>query len=95
MPYGSFWYRGVDIAIVGFALVFAATCSERKISYLPLLAMMAAGFFLTSNKGGIEKAFLWGAFALYVFNVRLSERSQAPSRIALAITVIYFGLGSN
>jgi hypothetical protein len=93
MPYGGFWYRGVDIAIVGLAFAFAATCSERKIPYLPLLAMMAAGFFLTSNKGGVEKAFLWGAFALYVFNRRAFRAVLKPGRIALAITVIYLGLG--
>ena len=94
MPYGSFWYRGIDIAVIGMGFVFAATSSERRISYLPLLAMATAAFFLTSNKGGIEKAFFWSGNAVYVFNGKAFTAIVTPRRVAAAIAVIYLGLGA-
>jgi hypothetical protein len=94
MPYGGFWYRGVDIVLIGMSFVFAATSTEERISYLPLMAIAAAAFFLTSNKGGVEKAFLWGGFSLYVFNGKAFKAIVTPRRVAAAIAVSYLCLGA-
>jgi len=61
MPYGGFWYRGSDIAVFGMAMVFAAQARPGKLPKGPLIVMRLIAFFVTSNKGGFEKALLWAA----------------------------------
>ena len=93
MPYGGFWYRGGDIAVIGMALVLAAAGRRGKLPNTPLLGMMGVAFFLTSNKGGFEKAILWAVAALYVYNWAALKPIIRPSRILVAVVVIYLGLG--
>jgi hypothetical protein len=93
MPYGGFWYRGSDLAVFGLALVFASSCRSHHISAFSIVVMISIVFFLTSNKGGLEKAILWSAFALYIYQADQFARLFTFKRVLIATLVIYVGVG--
>lgn len=84
---GGFWYHGSDITMFGMALTVAGWGKTRARLILLLLVTMCVGLFLTSNKGTFERALLWTALALYVYNPGRFW-SLAKPRVLLACVVL-------
>jgi hypothetical protein len=93
MPYGGFWYRGSDIAVFGMAMVFAAKARPGKLPKGPLVVMLLIAFFITSNKGGFEKALLWAALVTYVYNRDAFKSMISVRRVVAAGLLMYAGFG--
>ena len=93
MPYGGFWYRGSDIAVFGMAMVFAARARSHKLPKGPLIVMLLVAFFISSNKGGFEKALLWAGLVIYVYNRRAFWSLISARRVLAAGLLMYAGLG--
>jgi hypothetical protein len=93
MPYGGFWYRGSDIAVFGMAMVFAAEARPGKLPKGPLAAMLLIAFFVSSNKGGFEKALLWATLVIYVYNRDAFRSLINVRRVLIAGVIMYAGLG--
>jgi len=93
MPYGGFWYRGSDIAVFGMAMVFAARARPHKLPKGPLIVMLLIAFFISSNKGGFEKALLWAALVIYVYNRAAFRSLISVRRVLAAGLLMYAGLG--
>jgi hypothetical protein len=93
MPYGGFWYRGSDIAVLGMAMVFAAQARPGKLPRGPLVVMLLIAFFVSSNKGGFEKALLWATLVIYVYNRDAFRSLINVRRVLIASVLMYVGLG--
>jgi hypothetical protein len=93
MPYGGFWYRGSDIAVFGMAMVFAARARPHKLPKGPLIVMLLIAFFISSNKGGFEKALLWASLVIYVYNREAFRSLISVRRILAAGLLMFAGLG--
>ena len=79
--------------LIGLALIFAATSRPARANYLPLLLMLGVSFFLSANKGGIEKVGLWGGIVLFVYNRPVFREIVTPRRAVILAFVAYFGMG--
>jgi hypothetical protein len=91
--FGGFWYRGSDTVLVGLALVFAATCRPNRVNYFPLITMFGVAFFLSANKGGIEKACFWAGVVLFVYNRSAFNGIVTVPRVVALMLLAYFGMG--
>ena len=91
LSFGGFWYRGADLALFGLALMFASA-QRLVVKLVVLFAIAVTPLLLTSNKGGLEKSFLFVTFLLYVFNYKtflklLKVRILVPTLLVLVIAV--------
>ena len=93
LPFGGFWYRGADIAVLGMALTLPSLRRKMGQFFLVLILMMFVAFFLRTNKGGLEEPIVWGAFVIHVYD-RAFFRSLFKIRIVvLACAIAVAGMG--
>lgn len=91
---GGFWYHGSDIAMFGIALTVVGWGKTRGRLILLLLATMCVGLFLTSNKGTFERALLWTALALYVYNPRRFWSLFKPRVVLVCVVLSLLGVAA-
>lgn len=65
LPFGGFWYRGIDIALLGLTILFATSKGPRQLLYG--LATFVTPVIGTSNKGGLERALICCVFIFCVY----------------------------
>jgi hypothetical protein len=64
----GFWYRGIDIMLVGALLLFVSLRGYWRA--IAAAAAVAFPVLMTHNKGGLEKSLLWAAFVCYAYQKR-------------------------
>jgi hypothetical protein len=91
--YGAFWFRGVDLMILGLAFVFVGMPSNFVGRVLLFLVMAAIPFFATGNKGGVDRACLYVLVISASFNRALFASLTQTYVIAAAAPVLVWALG--
>jgi hypothetical protein len=91
--YGAFWFRGVDLMILGLAFIFAGMPSNFVGRVLLFLVMAAIPFFATGNKGGVERACLFILVISASFNRALFSSLTQTYVVAAAAPLLVWALG--
>lgn len=95
LPFGGFWYRGVDIGLLGLTILVATSKGTSRVLYAT--AAILTPIIATGNKGGLEKAlffflFVFGIYRPVTFKRFLGKRSTwivlAPATVVSVLLIV-------
>jgi len=97
LPFGGFWYRGVDIGLFGLCLMFAGSGSRGIVGIKRFffgMAILVLPLVLLSNKGGLEKSFIYGVFVLNFLDYKIFERLATTRVFVPAVLIVIVATGA-